>query len=114
MSYEVNSCDSKLYIAIIDEVKYVIPRDDMQEVVQGYEQPVVLILGAHSALDAAAGARNHRLKRIIYTTPERANISLQNEYGRQNSVRDSQRPQRQDLGGERRREQRYRDAHPVT
>ena len=78
MRYEVNSCDSKLYIAVIDEVKCVIPRDDMQEVVQGYEQPVVLILGSHSALDAAAGARNHRLKRIIYTTPERANIYLQN------------------------------------
>ncbi len=55
-----------------------IQREDMQEIVRSYKQPVLLILGSHSALDAAAGARNHQLRRIIYTTPERANIYIQN------------------------------------
>ncbi|UCE95756.1 MAG: DUF1297 domain-containing protein [Candidatus Bathyarchaeota archaeon] len=55
-----------------------IQREEMQEVVRRYKDPVVLILGSHSALDAAAGARNYHLRRIIYTTTERANIYLQN------------------------------------
>jgi len=55
-----------------------IQREEMQEVAKRYKQPIPLILGSHSALDAAAGARNYDLRRIIYTTPERANIYLQN------------------------------------
>lgn len=55
-----------------------ISREDMQEVVTKYKEPILLNLGSHSALDAAAGARNYNLRRIIYTTPERANIYIQN------------------------------------
>lgn len=66
-----------------------IQRGDMQEVVQRYRQPIVLNLGSHSALDAAAGARNYHLKRIIYTTPERANIYIQNPIvGHDKPIRD--------------------------
>jgi 5-formaminoimidazole-4-carboxamide-1-(beta)-D-ribofuranosyl 5'-monophosphate synthetase len=66
-----------------------IQREEMQEVVKSYEQPVPLILGSHSALDASAGARNYHLRRIIYTTPERANIYLQNPIvGRDKPIKD--------------------------
>lgn len=66
-----------------------IKREDMQEVVRGYKQPIPLILGSHSALDAAAGARNQRLRRIIYTTPGRANIYIQNPIvGRESRIED--------------------------
>ncbi len=50
----------------------------MQEIARKYEEPVSLILGSHSALDAASGSRNFGFKRIIYTTRERACIYLQN------------------------------------
>ncbi len=66
-----------------------IQREEMQEVAKSYEQPMPLILGSHSALDAAAGARNFRLRRIIYTTPARANIYLQNPIvGRDKPIKD--------------------------
>jgi 5-formaminoimidazole-4-carboxamide-1-(beta)-D-ribofuranosyl 5'-monophosphate synthetase len=55
-----------------------IEREDMQEVVKKFKQPKLLILGSHSALDAAAGARNFGTRSIIYTTPQRAIIYLQN------------------------------------
>ncbi len=55
-----------------------IERKEMQELVKGYEEPICLNIGSHSALDAAAGARNFGLRRIIYTTPGRAEIYLSN------------------------------------
>ncbi|MCP8311785.1 MAG: DUF1297 domain-containing protein [Candidatus Methylarchaceae archaeon HK02M1] len=55
-----------------------IEREEMQEVVKEYREPIALILGSHSALDAASGARDYGLKRIIYTTKKRAIIYLQN------------------------------------
>ncbi|MCP8304207.1 MAG: DUF1297 domain-containing protein [archaeon] len=55
-----------------------IEREEMQEVVKEYKEPIALILGSHSALDAASGARDYGLKRIIYTTKKRAIIYLQN------------------------------------
>ena len=55
-----------------------IEREEMQEVVKKYKHPKLLILGSHSALDAAAGARDYGLKSIIFTTPQRAIIYLQN------------------------------------
>jgi len=55
-----------------------IEREDMQEVVKKFKEPKMLLLGSHSALDAAAGARDYGLRSIIYTTPQRAIIYLQN------------------------------------
>ncbi|MEM2875613.1 MAG: DUF1246 domain-containing protein, partial [Candidatus Bathyarchaeia archaeon] len=55
-----------------------IKREEMQEVASKYKEPVELIIGTHSALDARAGARNYGLKSIVYTTRERARIYLQN------------------------------------
>ncbi|MDH5595750.1 MAG: DUF1297 domain-containing protein [Candidatus Bathyarchaeota archaeon] len=56
----------------------VIEREEMQEVVRSYRKPVGLNLGSHSALDAWLGQRDYNLKAIIYTTPQRARIYLQN------------------------------------
>jgi len=56
----------------------VIEREEMQELVKTYENPVGLNLGSHSALDAWQGQRNYGLRSIIYTTPQRARIYLQN------------------------------------
>jgi len=50
----------------------------MQEVVKRYREPIGLNLGSHSALDAWQGQRNYGLRSIIYTTPGRARIYLQN------------------------------------
>ena len=55
-----------------------IERDDMQGIVKRFKEPKMLIFGSHSALDAAAGARDYGLRSIIYTTPQRAIIYLQN------------------------------------
>jgi len=55
-----------------------IERESMQEVARRYKEPVALIIGSHSALDARAGARNYGLRSIIYTTRGRAIIYLQN------------------------------------
>ncbi|GAG55731.1 unnamed protein product, partial [marine sediment metagenome] len=55
-----------------------IERNEMQEMAKKFKDPKVLILGSHSALDAAAGARNYDLPYLIYTTPQRAIIYLQN------------------------------------
>jgi len=56
----------------------VIKREEMQEIVKRYKEPVGLNLGSHSALDAWQGQRNYGLRSIIYTTPSRARIYLQN------------------------------------
>ena len=55
-----------------------IEREEMQGVVRRYREPIELIIGSHSALDARYGARNYGLRSIIYTTKERARIYLQN------------------------------------
>jgi len=55
-----------------------IEREEMQEVAQSYKEPIGLNLGSHSALDAWQGQRNYGLRSIIYVTPQRARIYLQN------------------------------------
>ncbi len=55
-----------------------IEREEMQGVAKSYQKPIGLNLGSHSALDAWMGQRDHRLRTIIYTTPQRARIYLQN------------------------------------
>jgi len=55
-----------------------IEREEMQEIVKSYKKPVGLNLGSHSALDAWVGQRDYGFKSIIYTTPQRARIYLQN------------------------------------
>jgi 5-formaminoimidazole-4-carboxamide-1-(beta)-D-ribofuranosyl 5'-monophosphate synthetase len=55
-----------------------IKREEMQEIVRKYQEPIGLNLGSHSALDAWQGQRNYGLRSIIYTTPSRARIYLQN------------------------------------
>ncbi len=55
-----------------------IDRGEMQEVVKGYKEPKLLVIGSHSALDAWSGARDYGLRAVIYTTRERALIYLQN------------------------------------
>ncbi|MCS7368991.1 MAG: DUF1297 domain-containing protein [archaeon GBS-70-058] len=52
--------------------------EEMREVVRGYRNPCMLIIGSHSALDAWSGARSNGLRSIIYTTRERAVIYLHN------------------------------------
>lgn len=56
-----------------------IERSEMQELVRRYgKNPVVLNLGSHSALDLEAGCRDFGLRRLTYTTKERAIIYLSN------------------------------------
>jgi len=56
----------------------VIAREEMQEIVKSYKEPIGLNLGSHSALDAWQGQRNYGIRSIIYTTRGRARIYLQN------------------------------------
>ena len=56
----------------------VIARKEMQEITRSYREPIGLNLGSHSALDAWQGQRNYGIRSIIYTTPARARIYLQN------------------------------------
>ncbi len=56
----------------------VIERREMQEVTKRYQEPIGLNLGSHSALDAWQGQRDYDLRSIIYVTPQRARIYLQN------------------------------------
>jgi len=56
----------------------VIEREEMQEIVKAYRDPIGLNLGSHSALDAWKGQRDNNLRSIIYVTPQRARIYLQN------------------------------------
>jgi len=60
------------------EITMVISREEMQEIVKRYHEPIGLNLGSHSALDAWQGQRNYGIRSIIYTTPSRARIYLQN------------------------------------
>ena len=55
-----------------------IEREEMQEIVRSYKEPVGLNLGSHSALDAWQGQRNYAIRTIIYVTRQRARIYLQN------------------------------------
>ena len=55
-----------------------IEREEIQEIVRRYKEPICLNLGSHSALDAWQGQRNYGLRSIIYTTYARARIYLQN------------------------------------
>ncbi len=55
-----------------------IAREEMQEIVKSYKEPIGLNLGSHSALDAWQGQRNYGIRSIIYTTRGRARIYLQN------------------------------------
>ncbi|RLI17403.1 hypothetical protein DRO54_11575, partial [Candidatus Bathyarchaeota archaeon] len=55
-----------------------IKREEMQELVKSYREPICLNLGSHSALDAWQGQRNYGLRSIIYNTPGRARTYLQN------------------------------------
>jgi len=52
--------------------------EEMRELVRGYRNPCMLIIGSHSALDAWSGARSNGFRSIIYTTRERAVIYLHN------------------------------------
>ncbi|MCS7384648.1 MAG: DUF1297 domain-containing protein [archaeon GB-1867-097] len=52
--------------------------EEIKDIVRGFKDPSMLVLGSHSALDAWSGARNNGLKCIVYTTRERALIYLQN------------------------------------
>jgi 5-formaminoimidazole-4-carboxamide-1-(beta)-D-ribofuranosyl 5'-monophosphate synthetase len=55
-----------------------IKREEMQEIAESYKEPICLNLGSHSALDAWQGQRNYGIRSIIYVTPQRARIYLQN------------------------------------
>lgn len=55
-----------------------IEMEEMQKVAKKYKEPIALIIGSHSALDARAGARNYGLRSVVYTTKQRARIYLQN------------------------------------
>ncbi|HIE15059.1 TPA: DUF1246 domain-containing protein, partial [Candidatus Bathyarchaeota archaeon] len=55
-----------------------IEREEIQELVKSYKEPICLNLGSHSALDAWQGQRNYGLRSILYTTKARARIYLQN------------------------------------
>jgi 5-formaminoimidazole-4-carboxamide-1-(beta)-D-ribofuranosyl 5'-monophosphate synthetase len=56
----------------------VIAREEIQEIVKSYKEPIGLNLGSHSALDAWQGQRNYGIRSIVYTTQARARIYLQN------------------------------------
>jgi 5-formaminoimidazole-4-carboxamide-1-(beta)-D-ribofuranosyl 5'-monophosphate synthetase len=56
----------------------VIERQEMQEIAKTYKEPIGLNLGSHSALDAWQGQRDQGIRSIIYVTPQRARIYLQN------------------------------------
>lgn len=55
-----------------------IKREEMQEIANSYREPIGLNIGSHSALDAWQGQRNYGMRTIIYTTPQRARIYLEN------------------------------------
>jgi len=55
-----------------------IEREEMQEIANSYREPIGLNIGSHSALDAWQGQRNYGMRTIIYTTPQRARIYLEN------------------------------------
>jgi 5-formaminoimidazole-4-carboxamide-1-(beta)-D-ribofuranosyl 5'-monophosphate synthetase len=68
----------KLEFLAVKVNSVVIKREEMKEIAGRYKRPIGLNLGSHSALDAWAGQRGYGLRSIIYTTPSRARIYLQN------------------------------------
>ncbi|MHC1590439.1 MAG: hypothetical protein ACXQTQ_05700, partial [Candidatus Hecatellaceae archaeon] len=48
----------------------------MREIARRYKNPLGVVLGSHSALDAMAGLRNFGIQGLIYTTKGRAQIYL--------------------------------------
>ena len=53
-----------------------IEKEEMQEIVAKYKEPIVLTIGSHSALDILDGARAYGFRRIVYVPLKRANIYL--------------------------------------
>jgi len=53
-----------------------IDQNEMREIARRYQNPVGVVLGSHSALDAWAGLRNFAIRTVIYTTRHRAEIYL--------------------------------------
>jgi len=51
-----------------------INREEMQEIAGKYRNPIGVVLGSHSALDALAGLRSYGLKSLVYVTKERSEI----------------------------------------
>ncbi len=51
-----------------------IDRDEMQKIAGKYKDPMGVVLGSHSALDALAGLRNYGFKSLVYVTKERSEI----------------------------------------
>jgi len=51
-----------------------IERKEIQEIVKKYKNPIGVVLGSHSALDALNGLRNYGIKGLVYVTHERARI----------------------------------------
>ncbi|MEM3736566.1 MAG: DUF1297 domain-containing protein [Candidatus Bathyarchaeia archaeon] len=54
----------------------VIALEEMREIARRYKNPMGLVLGSHSALDAMAGLRDYGIRGLIYTTKGRAEIYL--------------------------------------
>lgn len=50
--------------------------EEMRELAKRYKNPLGVVLGSHSALDAMAGLRNFGIQGLIYTTKARAQIYL--------------------------------------
>lgn len=64
-----------------------IEREEMQELVRKFRQPVGVLTGSHSALDAMAGLRNYGIKSLVYSTRARAAIYLrEHRVGNPNEV----------------------------
>ena len=55
---------------------FLISFEEIREIVKRYKNPVGVVLGSHSALDAMGGLRNFGFKGLIYTTKQRAEIYL--------------------------------------
>ncbi|MEM3506598.1 MAG: DUF1297 domain-containing protein [Candidatus Bathyarchaeia archaeon] len=51
-----------------------IERKEIQEIVRKYKNPIGVVLGSHSALDALNGLRNYGIRGLVYVTHERAEI----------------------------------------
>jgi 5-formaminoimidazole-4-carboxamide-1-(beta)-D-ribofuranosyl 5'-monophosphate synthetase len=51
-----------------------IKREEMQEIARRYTEPVGVVLGSHSALDALAGLRDYGIRSLVYVTRQRAEI----------------------------------------
>jgi 5-formaminoimidazole-4-carboxamide-1-(beta)-D-ribofuranosyl 5'-monophosphate synthetase len=47
---------------------------EIQEIARKYKNPIGVVIGSHSALDALNGLRNYGIKGLVYVTHERAEI----------------------------------------